>query len=103
MSKMESKKRVRRVHTREFKAETVQLVRTGGRTVVQVARELGLADSMVRVWVRQAEVDAGEGSAGALTTAEKAELSQLRREVKVLRMEREILKRAATFFAKESA
>jgi len=102
MSKMESK-RVRRVHTREFKAETVQLVRAGGRTVVQVARDLGLADSMVRVWVRQAEVDAGEGPAGALTTAEKAELSQLRREVKVLRMEREILKRAATFFAKESA
>lgn len=61
MSKMASKKRVRRVHTREFKAETVQLVRTGGRTVVQVARELGLADSMVRVWIRQAEVDAGEG------------------------------------------
>ena len=102
MSVMESK-RVRRVHTREFKAETVQLVRAGGRTVVQVARDLGLAASMVRVWVRQAEVDAGEGPAGALTTAEKAELSQLRREVKVLRMEREILKRAATFFAKESA
>jgi transposase len=64
---MESK-RIRRVHTREFKAETVQLVRAGGRTVVQVARDLGLADSMVRVWVRQAEVDAGEGPAGALTT-----------------------------------
>jgi len=53
--------------------------------------------------VRQAEVDAGKGPAGALTTAEKEELSQLRREVKVLRMEREILKKAATFFAKESA
>ena len=102
MSKVETK-RVRRVHTREFKAETVQLVRAGGRSLVQVARDLGLADSLLRVWVRQAEVDAGRGPLGALTTAEKEELSHLRREVKVLRMEREILKRAATFFAKESA
>ena len=62
----------------------------------------GLADSLVRTWVRQAEVDAGEGGRGH-SPPRKAELSQLRREVKVLRMEREILKRAATFFAKESA
>jgi transposase len=102
MSKGE-KKRVRRVHTREFKAETVQLVRSGGRNASQIARELGLADSLVRTWVAQAEVDAGRGPAGALTTAEKEELSHLRKEVKVLRMEREILKQAATFFAKESA
>ena len=96
-------KRVRRVHTREFKAETVELVRAGGRNVSQLARDLGLADSVVRAWVRQADVDAGKGPAGALTSAEKEEFSHLRREVKVLRMEREILKRAATFFAKESA
>ena len=102
MSK-EEPKRTRRVHTREFKAETVALVRSGGRTAAQVARELGLADSLVHSWLRQAEVDAGNGPSGALTTAEKEELSHLRREVKVLRMEREILKRAATFFAKESA
>jgi transposase-like protein len=102
MSKQETKQ-ARRTHTREFKADTVALVRTGGRRVAQVARDLGLADSLVRSWVRQADVDAGQGPAGALTTPEKEELSQLRREVKVLRMEREILKRAATFFAKESA
>jgi transposase len=96
-------KRTRRVHTREFKAETVELVRAGGRSIGQLARDLGLADSMVRAWVSQSDVDAGKGRAGALTTAEKEELSHLRREVKVLRMEREILKRAATFFAKESA
>ena len=96
-------KRTRRVHTREFKAETVALLRSGGRNVAQVARELGLADSLLHAWLRQAEVDAGKGAAGTLTTAEKEELSHLRREVKVLRMEREILKRAATFFAKESA
>jgi transposase-like protein len=102
MSKGETK-RTRRVHTREFKAETVALLRAGGRNVAQVARDLGLADSLLHTWLRQADVDAGNGPTGALTTAEKEELSQLRREVKVLRMEREILKRAATFFAKESA
>jgi transposase-like protein len=95
-------KRTRRVHTPAFKADTVALVRNG-RGVPQVAQELGLANSLVYDWCRQAEVDAGKGPPGALTTAEKEELSQLRREVKVLRMEREILKRAATFFAKESA
>jgi transposase-like protein len=101
MSKSEGKRR-RRVHTPEFKAETVQLVLTGGRSVGEVARELDLAESLVRSWVRQADVDAGRGPIGALTTAEKEELSRLRKEVKVLRMEREILKRAATFFAKEN-
>jgi transposase-like protein len=96
-------KRPRRKHSREFKSETVALVRTGGRSVAQVAQELDLADSLVRSWVQQAQVDAGQGPTGALTTAEKEELSQLRREVKVLRMEREIFKKAATFFAKENA
>jgi transposase len=100
---MTKEKRPRRNHTREFKAETVKLVREGGRSVGQVARDLGLADSLLRNWVHQSAVDAGTGPPGALTTAEKEELSQLRREVRVLRMEREILKRAATFFAKESA
>ncbi len=102
MSK-DKQKKARRVHAPEFKAETVRLVRDGGRGVVQVAKELGLADSLVRNWLRQADVDQGAGPPGALTTAEKEELSHLRREVKVLRMEREILKRAATFFAKENA
>jgi transposase len=100
---MSKQKRVRRNHSSEFKAETVKLVRDGGRSVGQVSQDLDLADSLVRSWLKQSEVDDGKGPAGALTTAEKAELSQLRREVKVLRMEREILKRAATFFAKENA
>lgn len=100
MSKSEGKRR-RRVHTPDFKAETVQLVLTGGRSVGQVARDLDLAESLIRGWVRQAEADAGRGST-VLTTAEKEELSRLRKENKVLRMEREILKRAATFFAKEN-
>jgi Transposase. len=96
------KKRTRRIHTREFKADTVALVRSG-RGVPQVAQDLRLANSLVYDWCRQADVDEGKGTPGALMTAEKEELSHLRREVKVLRMEREILKRAATFFAKESA
>jgi transposase-like protein len=100
---MSKEKRTRRVHTAEFKAETIRLVREGGRSAAQVAAELGLSPNLVHTWLRQATVDSGEGPPGALTTAEKEELSQLRREVKVLRMEREILKRAATFFAKENA
>jgi transposase-like protein len=103
MSKQKTARRARRLHTPEFKAEAVKLVKEGGRKVAELSRDLGLADSLVRSWVRQADVDAGEGPAGVLTTAEKEELSHLRREVKVLRMEREILKRAATFFAKENA
>ncbi len=99
----EKQKRKRRSHSPEFKAETVKLVRDGGRSIGQVCADLGLADSLVRNWLRQAGVDDGTGAIGALTTAEKEELSHLRREVKVLRMEREILKRAATFFAKENA
>ncbi len=98
----EKKRRARRNHTPEFKAETVRLVREGGRSVGQVAQDLGLADSLIRYWLRQSEVDAGNGAPGAITTPEKEELARLRREVKVLRMEREILKRAATFFAKEN-
>jgi transposase-like protein len=99
----QEKKRTRRVHSAEFKADAVKVVREGKRKVAELSRDLGLADSLVRSWVRQADVDAGKGAAGVLTTAEKEELSHLRREVKVLRMEREILKRAATFFAKENA
>ncbi|NUQ72068.1 MAG: transposase [Polyangiaceae bacterium] len=102
MSK-EKPKRRRRVHTPEFKADTVKLVQEGGRSVTQVSLELGLAESLVRYWMRQPAAKAGQGSPGAVTTAEKEELLHLRREVKVLRMEREILKRAATFFAKENA
>lgn len=96
-------KRTRRRYSPEFKADTVQLVRTGGRSVGEVARDLGIAHSLVGSWVAQAAVDEGHGRPGALTTAEKEELSRLRKEVKVLRMEKEILKRAATFFARENA
>ena len=95
-------KRARRKFTAEYKAEVVRLVRAGGKTVGQVSRELDLTETAVRHWVLQAAIDSGQGPAGALTTAERQELSQLRREVRQLRMEREILKKATAFFAKEN-
>jgi transposase-like protein len=95
-------RRKRRAFTKEFKAETVRLVVEGGRSVPEVARDLDLTESALRAWVCQAEVDAGRGRPGELTTAEREELGRLRREVKTLRLEREILKKAAAFFAKEN-
>ncbi|HEY3315330.1 MAG TPA: transposase [Bacillota bacterium] len=86
----------------EFRSQAVELVRTSGKSILEVARELGISGEGLRRWVRQAEADAGRGRPGDLTTDEKAELHRLRREIKVLREEREILKKAATFFAKES-
>jgi transposase-like protein len=98
-----SKKRPRRTHSPQFKAEVVQLVRSGARTVAEASRELGLADSLIRRWLEGSDSESGADKSAVLTASEKEELSHLRREVKVLRMEREILKKAATFFAKENA
>ena len=96
-------KRKRRAFTTEFKAEAVRLVRESGKSVPTVARELDLTETALRSWVRQAEIDVGRGTPGALTTAEREELGHLRREVRTLRMERDILKKATAFFAKENA
>ena len=96
------KKRSRRKFTSEYKAEVVRLVRDGGKTIGEVSRDLDLTESAVRHWVTQAGIDAGAGGTGALTTAERSELVALRREARQLRMEREILKKAAAFFAKEN-
>jgi transposase-like protein len=95
-------KRKRRHFTPEFKADAVRLVQTSGRSVGDIAREMDLTETALRAWVKQAQTDAGNGPPGALTTAEREELAQLRRDNKRLRMERDILKAAATFFAKES-
>ena len=95
-------KRKRRKFTDEFKAEAVRLVRETEKSVGQIARDLDLTESAVRAWVKQAEIDAGRGAAGALTTAEREELTRLRRENKQLQLEREILKKATAFFAKEN-
>jgi len=85
-------KRKRRAFTREFKAQAVRIVRESGKPVGTVARELDLTETALRSWVRQAEIDAGRGAAGALTTDEREELGRLRRENRTLRMERDILK-----------
>jgi transposase len=95
-------RRKRRAYTSEFKAETVRLVVDGRRSIAEVARDLELTESALRLWVRQAEIDAGRGKPGELTSAEREEFQRLRREVKTLRLEREILKKAAAFFAKEN-
>lgn len=93
--------RKRRNFTTEQKAEAVRLAKELG-SISAAARSLGLHATVLSRWVKQAKVDAGEGPEGALTTQEKAELRTLRREVKTLRMERDFLKKAATFFAKDS-
>jgi len=95
-------KRKRRNFTDEFKADAVKLVRTGGRNIPQVAADLDLTETSLRRWVQQAQIEDGEGPPGALTQVEREELVRLRRENKRLQMEREILKKAAAFFAKES-
>ena len=84
----------------EFRREAVQLLRTSGRSIPQLADELGCSPQSLRNWSRQIDVD--DGKAEGLTTGERDELRRLRREVKVLAEEREILKKAAAFFASES-
>ncbi len=94
--------RKKRSFTPEYKAEAVGLVGDGEKSISTVARDLGLSESALRRWVTQSETDAGRGDAKELTTFERAELMQLRRDNRQLRMEREILKKATAFFAKES-
>jgi len=94
--------RKRRAFTPEFKAEAVRLCKVGDRTVRQVAKDLDLTETALREWVRRADVNAGKGPPGAVTSEERAELLELRKRVKRLEVEREILKKATAFFAKES-
>jgi transposase len=97
-------RRKRRKFNPDFKAEAVRLARLGDRSIQQIATDLDLTESSLRNWVNQTAVDSGQSPSApdAMTTAEKTELSELRREVKKLRQERDILKAAATYFAKES-
>lgn len=96
-------KRKRRIFTEEFKADVVRLCQAGDRSVEQVAHDLDLTKSAVHAWVKQAEVDGKPGPSERLTSAEREELGRLRRDNKRLLMERDILKKAAAFFAKENA
>ncbi len=92
----------RRKFTTEFKNETVKLIRESNRSEGEICRELDLTETAVRRWLKQADVDDGKGPSGALTTIELEELRRLRREVCELLQEREILKKATVFFAKEN-
>ena len=96
------KARPRRSFTPEFKSEIVELCQRGDRSVGQVAKDFDLTETAVREWVRQAERDSGSRQDGGLTTEERHELAQLRRENRRLREDVEILKRATAFFAKET-
>ena len=84
----------------DFRREAVSLLRRSGKTVTQLAAELGVSPQSLRNWSRQSDVE--DGRAEGLTNAERDELRRLRREVRTLTEEREILKKAAAFFAKES-
>ena len=97
------RRRIRRKFTPEFKADVVRLCRTGTESIGEVCRRLDLTESAVRGWVKQAEVDEVGGTPDALTTEERQELVQLRRELKQVRMERDIVKKATAFFAKKSS
>lgn len=100
MDEGKKQRRQRRSFTAEFKAEAVRLVLDEGKSVSAAARSLDLTASALRVWVERARADRTKGKTG-LTTEERAELARLRKENRTLKMERDILKKAAAFFAKD--
>jgi transposase len=95
-------KKTRRRYTAEFKAEAVRLVEKSGKSMAEVERDLGLPRSVISLWMKQARIDAGKGPPGALTTAERAELTQLRKKVRDLEMEKALLKKWVAYTAKKN-
>ena len=100
MAKETKSRRPRRRFDDDFKAQAVRLVLDEGKTVGAAARDLDLTETALREWVKRAQADRSNGRTG-LTTAEREELARLRKENRILREEREILKKAAAFFANE--
>lgn len=95
-------RRRRRAFTPEFKAGAVRLVVEEGKSIAEVARDLDLTASSISQWVERSRADGGTSKRGSLTSSEREELAILRKENRQLRLEREILKKAAAFFAKET-
>lgn len=93
-------KRSRQRFTDEFRVETVALVRSSGRPIADICRELGIGESTVYRWLAQAEIDAGQRP--GQTSAERDEVARLRRELRVVQEERDILAKAIAFFSKET-
>ena len=98
-----SERRKRRKFTKEQKEDAVQMVHTSGESIPTIARDLDLCENSLRRWVKQADIDEGRGPAGALTTEEREEIRKLRKENRILKMERDFLKKATAFFAKETS
>jgi len=96
-------RRARRKFTAEFKADVVKLCETGTESIAEVSRRLDLAHTSVRAWVKQARADRVGGTPEQLASSEREELLQLRRQLKQVKMERDILKKATAFFARESS
>jgi len=94
--------KTRRQYTEDFKAEAVRLVRETARPVAQVARDLGIADHLLYRWRAEQQQAESQGHTRQSMRAEQEELARLRRENSILKQERDFLKRAAAFFAKES-
>lgn len=95
--------RTHRPYPPEFRAEAVRLARGSAKSIPALAADLGVSSEALRRWLRQADADAGRGQPGELTADEREELRRLRREVKVLQQEREIVKKAAACFARETS
>lgn len=95
-------RRPRRTFTDEFRSDVVKLCQSDAESISDISKRLDLTESAVRGWVKKAEGDDPGDNSSSLTASEKQELQRLRREVKTLKVEREILKKAATFFAKEN-
>ena len=100
MEKEQRARRSRRKFSAEFKRDAVEIVNSSDKSIAQVARELGIYDSTLGSWVKQDEID--RGVRDGVSTSEREEVTELRRENARLRMERELLKRAVAFWVRES-